>query len=159
MKEHANFPHSKSSSRPVPIQYNSCWVNDVSYASEMATFIYATVLQWWYRKNEVQWKPWYLAVDNPESSVNWKMCKTPITFHYSINQQHITPMLRVCLLTIGTFMFFTHTHTHTHARMRQKIQSFVYITEKKRQQGSQYLLELQTTGPNWVIEIFRYIPR
>jgi len=51
MRGHTNFPHSRE---PVRIQYNSRWVHDVSYASEMATFIYATVLQWWYRKNEVQ---------------------------------------------------------------------------------------------------------
>jgi len=111
-KVHINFPHSKSSTEPVPIQYNSCWVHDISYASEMATFTYATVLQWWYRKNEIQQKPWYPALNNPECSVNWKLCKTPITFHYSINHQHKTPMLRVRSLTISILLFYIYIYLY-----------------------------------------------
>jgi hypothetical protein len=36
------------------------------------------------------------------------MCKMPITFHYSINHHHITPMLRVHSLTIG-ILFYIYT--------------------------------------------------
>jgi hypothetical protein len=50
---------------------------------------------------------WYPALDNPESSVNQKLTKRPITFYYSINWQHLVPIPRVRSLIIDVlFVFF-----------------------------------------------------
>jgi len=37
--------------------------------------------------------------NNPESSINWKLTKTPLTFHCSINQQNLVLILRVWSIT------------------------------------------------------------
>jgi hypothetical protein len=63
----------------------------------------------------------YLALDEPQSPINSKLTKKPITFHYSINQKCPAPIPRVHLLIIAVSLFFkerTHmcacTHTHPH---------------------------------------------
>jgi hypothetical protein len=43
---------------------------------------------------------WYTLGD-PESSVNWKLTKRPITYHYCINHQHPALIPSVCPLIIG----------------------------------------------------------
>jgi hypothetical protein len=48
----------------------------------------------------------YLALDEPECSINRQLSKSPITFHYSTNLQHPAPMQRVRPLIIGTWQDF-----------------------------------------------------
>ena len=205
MKEHAKFPHSKPSKEPFPIQYNSCQVHEISYASEMVTFILYMqqccndgIERIEYSKNH---DIWYWTIQKalltgkcvrhplgftlsqatkalresrsiallyfrplhqkgvrgkrhapaapyprerpgthctggwvgPRAGLDW--CrksrptgirspdrparrqslyrlrypdKTPITFHYSINHQHITSMLRVCSMTIVILLLYLY---------------------------------------------------
>ena len=66
----------------------------------------------------LQWRLQYPATDYPQSSMNQKMIKRPITLHNSINWQNLAPIQRVwpllmCALMIPCMCACAYTHTHT----------------------------------------------
>jgi hypothetical protein len=66
------------------------------------------LLEDWYgsettHRTVVRSKLLYSALDDPEGTLNRKLSKRPIKFHYSINRQLPTRIRRVRPLIIGVF--------------------------------------------------------
>ena len=74
-------------------------------------------------------EPW--MEDNPENSINWKLTKTPLTFHCSINRYNLALILRVWPITDSVLLVFCF-RVYIHHVMQVVIKM-----ELKVQQGKQ----------------------